>query len=84
MTAPDLIACVGSLTFDNVVTAEGRALARTCGGNVVYAALGARLWGARVGLVSRAGADFPSAFLDRMARSASTSAALRASMLRTA
>jgi ribokinase len=63
MTAPDLIVC-GSLTLDNVVTAEGRALAQSCGGNVVYAALGARLWGARVGLVSRAGNNLPRAFLE--------------------
>ena len=66
MIAPDLMIC-GSLTLDNVVTADGRPLPQTCGGNVVYAALGARLWGARVGLVSRAGSDFSPAFLDGLA-----------------
>jgi sugar/nucleoside kinase (ribokinase family) len=62
MNVPDLIIC-GSLTLDNVVTADGRLLPRSAGGNVVYAALGAALWGARIGLVSRAGADFPADFL---------------------
>lgn len=65
MSAPDVIVC-GSLTLDNVVTAEGRALPQSCGGNVVYAALGARLWQVRAGLVSRAGCDFPLDFLERL------------------
>ena len=65
MSAPDVILC-GSLTLDNVVTAGGRALAQSCGGNVVYAALGARLWRVRAGLVSRAGCDFPQDFLERL------------------
>jgi ribokinase len=68
VTAPDLIVC-GSLTLDNVVTADGRCLPQAASGNVVYAALGARLWGARVGLVSRAGTDYPQAFLDVLAAS---------------
>ena len=63
---PELIVC-GSLTLDNVVTADGALLPRGPGGNVVYAALGAALWGSRVGLVSRAGADFPEAFLSMLA-----------------
>ncbi len=62
MTTPDLIVC-GSLTLDNVITSDGVTLPRTAGGNVVYAALGAMLWGHSVGLVSRAGADFPLDFL---------------------
>ena len=64
--SPDLVVC-GSLTTDNVVTADGRMLPQSCGGNVVYAALGARLWGPSVGLVSRAGADYPADFLDGLA-----------------
>jgi sugar/nucleoside kinase (ribokinase family) len=63
---PELIVC-GSLTLDNVVTADGTLLPRSAGGNVVYAALGAALWGHRVGLVSRAGSDFPVEFLDMLA-----------------
>lgn len=66
MTVPELIVC-GSLTLDNVVTADFGLLPRSCGGNVVYAALGARLWAPRVGLVSRAGCDYPADFLDSLA-----------------
>lgn len=65
MSAPGVILC-GSLTLDNVVTAEARALPQSCGGNVVYAALGARLWRVRAGLVLRAGCDFPQDFLGRL------------------
>jgi ribokinase len=66
VTAPDVIVC-GSLTLDNVVTASGERLPQTAGGNVVYAALGARLWGIRVGMVSRAGSDYPRPFLGSLA-----------------
>ncbi|MBI3517674.1 MAG: carbohydrate kinase family protein [Proteobacteria bacterium] len=66
MTAPELIVC-GSLTIDNVLTAEGVATPQTCGGNVVYAALGARVWSRYVGAVSRAGAGYPTSFLGRLA-----------------
>lgn len=65
MSGPALLVC-GSLTLDNVVTAGGALLPRTPGGNVVYAALGAALWSDRVGLVSRAGSDFPGDFLTRL------------------
>ena len=57
----------GSLTLDNVVTSEGALLPMRAAGNVVYAALGAALWGRSVGLVSRAGADFPADFLAMLA-----------------
>jgi ribokinase len=53
--------------LDNVVTADRRLLPQTAGGNVVYSALGARLWHDRVGLVSRAGRNFSPAFLDCLA-----------------
>jgi ribokinase len=66
MSPPDLIVC-GSLTIDNVVTADGTRLPRAPGGNVVYAALGAALWGGKIGLVSRAGADYPADFLAMLA-----------------
>lgn len=62
----DLLACCGSLTLDNVVLADGTPLAQSCGGNVVYSALAARLWHDRVGLVARIGVDYPRAFLGRL------------------
>ena len=63
----NLLACCGSLTLDNVVLADGRYLPRSCGGNVVYSALAARLWHDRVGLVSRVGVDYPESFLTLLA-----------------
>jgi sugar/nucleoside kinase (ribokinase family) len=63
----NLLVCAGSLTLDNVMTADDRLLPRAPGGNVIYSGLGARLWHPRVGLVSRAGADFPEASLERLA-----------------
>ena len=66
--AADLLVCAGSLTLDNVMTAEDRVLPRMPGGNVIYSGLGARLWHPRVGLVSRAGADFPEESLARLGR----------------
>ncbi len=62
MSVPELLVC-GSLTLDNVVTADGTLLPQGAAGNVVYAALGAALWAGQVGMVSRAGADFPAEFL---------------------
>ena len=63
--APALLVC-GSLTIDNVRTADGTLLPRRAGGNVIFAALGARLWSSSIGLVSRAGRDYPREALTRM------------------
>ena len=65
MSVPDLLVA-GSLTIDNVRTANGDLLPPRPGGNVIFAALGARLWSDAVGLVSRAGADYPAGALERL------------------
>jgi len=57
----------GSLTIDNILTADGRAVPRLCGGNAVYAAIGARIWSDRVGILTRVGRDYPTACLERLA-----------------
>jgi ribokinase len=54
----------GCLTLDNVVTAEGVRLPQVFAGNALYAALGARVWNDSVGVVSRAGVNYPSACFD--------------------
>ena len=51
---PDVVVC-GNLTLDDVVAADGAATMGVPGGNVLHAALGARLWTPSVGLVTRAG-----------------------------
>jgi len=63
MSGPRLIV-FGCLTTDNVVTAEGRLLPQSYGGNCLYAALGARVWSDRVGIVSRYGAGYSKAPID--------------------
>ena len=66
MSAPALL-IAGSLTIDNVRTAGGDLLPRRPGGNVVFAALGARLWSGSIGLVARAGTDYPAGALEDLA-----------------
>lgn len=66
MTTPELV-ILGSLTTDNVLTAEGKPLPQTQGGNVIYSALGARIWSDAVGVVSRVGRDYDRALIDRIA-----------------
>lgn len=60
--APDF-AVVGCLTLDSVINHDGHRYARAAGGNVLYTALGARVWTDRVGIISRAGADYPTSTL---------------------
>ena len=55
---PEVVVC-GNLTLDDVVAADGAATMGVPGGNVLHAALGARLWTSSVGLVTRAGEDAP-------------------------
>jgi len=62
---PQLIV-FGCLTTDNIITAAGELLPQSYGGNALYAALGARVWSDRVGIVSRYGAGFSEEPLDLM------------------
>ncbi len=50
---------VGDLTLDDVVLPDGSTHMASIGGDSLYAALGARLWEPRVGVVTRRGEDFP-------------------------
>lgn len=50
---------LGNLTIDDVVLPDGTTAMGLCGGNAIYAALGARLWEERVGLAARIGPDYP-------------------------
>lgn len=66
MTRADArIAVIGGLTLDHIVR-SGRVATDVAGGNALYAALGARLYGAEVSLVSFVGPDYPTAVLDRL------------------
>jgi ribokinase len=57
---------LGNLTIDDVVLPDGSTAMGLCGGNAIYAALGARLWQRRVGLAARIGPDYPMAEIARV------------------
>jgi ribokinase len=50
---------LGNLTIDDLVLHDGTTAMGLCGGNAIFAALGARMWSTRVGLSARVGTDFP-------------------------
>jgi sugar/nucleoside kinase (ribokinase family) len=60
-------AILGCLTMDSVVSASGDLIHRTCGGNALWAAVGAHIWDHRVGIVARAGIDYPAECLGKIA-----------------
>ncbi len=57
---------VGNLLMDDVVHQDGGTRMGEAGGAMLYASLGASLWGARCGLVSVAGDDYPAEMLDTL------------------
>jgi ribokinase len=57
----------GNLTIDDTVFADGSTAMGTVGGNVLYAATGARIWDADVAMVSRLGRGYPAGLLESMA-----------------
>jgi ribokinase len=63
---PARVVCVGNLTLDDVVHADGTVQLAEVGGNALYAALAARLAGAAAGVVTRRGEDFPAGALEAL------------------
>jgi sugar/nucleoside kinase (ribokinase family) len=57
---------LGNLLVDDVVFSDGSTRMGQPGGAIVYGALGAAMWGTRVGCVSLAGTDYPVAMLDAL------------------
>lgn len=57
------MAALGNFTIDSVSTADGRHAARAFGGDCVYSAVGAHIWGAAVRVVSVVGDDYPAEWL---------------------
>ena len=64
---PSLV-LLGNLLVDDVVFSDGSTRMGQPGGAIVYGALGAAMWGTRVGCVSLAGTDYPVAMLDALER----------------
>ena len=59
-------AFVGGLRQDYCITHDGRVFAGMLGGNALYAAVGAKIWGASVAVISRVGSDYPIGWLDQL------------------
>lgn len=59
---------LGNFTLDDLVWPDGTTAMGRCGGNAVFAALGARLWAAGVGIAARLGPDYPAAYLRALER----------------
>lgn len=59
---------IGNLVLDDIITSTGDVRHGTPGGAVVYAALGAALWGVSVGVVAAAGTNYPVDVLASLAR----------------
>ena len=60
--------CCGGLRIDYLITAQGQAHLREMGGNALYAAVGACVWSQSVGLLARAGENYPAEWLDTLKR----------------
>lgn len=58
MPSPNLL-LLGKLTRDTLINTQGQIYIDQPGGPLLYAAAGARVWGARPGLVARVGASYP-------------------------
>lgn len=55
---PDIVV-LGNATIDDLVFCDGATRMGQAGGNAIYTACGALLWGQRVGLCAVAGHDYP-------------------------
>jgi sugar/nucleoside kinase (ribokinase family) len=55
---------LGNLLVDDIVLPDGSSHMGQAGGALIYGALGAAIWGTRVGCVSLVGTDYPVAMLD--------------------
>jgi ribokinase len=54
---------IGGMTLDWIINVDGEVGVKSCGGNTMYAAAGARFWSDDIATVSRVGEDFPEHYL---------------------
>ncbi|HOX42469.1 MAG TPA: carbohydrate kinase family protein [Myxococcota bacterium] len=64
---PSELVCLGNLVVDDVVFPDGGTRVGQAGGAVLYVALGAAAWGARVAVVAPVGEDYPAEALAALA-----------------
>ena len=65
-TAEPRLVIVGGLSIDTITDAMGTTRLAVPGGNAIYAAIGARVWGVRPSVVGLIGEDYPIAWLDEL------------------
>ncbi len=58
----------GGFTLDDTVLPNGEVCWAAPGGNALYSAVGAKVWGVDVGIIARIGLDYPQAHLDRLSK----------------
>jgi ribokinase len=63
---PSRYLIVGGLREDYCITHTNQALLGVLGGNAIYAAVGAAIWGAPVGIFSRVGSNYPTKWLENI------------------
>ena len=59
---------IGELNQEYIIDLNGRAANRLPGGSLLYAAAGARMWNDDIGLIGRAGADYPARWFESFAK----------------
>jgi ribokinase len=57
---------IGGFTLDDTILPSGEIRWAAPGGNALYSAIGARIWGCEVGIITLVGKDYPQAYLDQM------------------
>ncbi len=67
----------GGMRIDYVITADRRVHLREMGGNAIYSAVGARIWGVAVGILSRVGENYPQDWLTGLERAGIRTAGVR-------
>jgi sugar/nucleoside kinase (ribokinase family) len=61
------ICAIGNLTIDDIVLYDtGQMFLERCGGDALYAAIGARVWGAEPTLICRVGKNYPEVELQKL------------------
>lgn len=58
---------VGGVSNDTITTAQGESHLQLPGGNAVYAAVGARVWGVETAVVGLVGEGYPRSWIDELA-----------------
>jgi len=67
----------GGMRIDYVITADRQVHLREMGGNAIYSAAGARIWGVEPGILSRVGENYPEGWLERLERAGIRTAGIR-------